>query len=179
MRSDVSAWHVDMRALMVSGAVALSALAWTAPARARSAADAPVAAPSAPVVASTPATLAADIESLRERAAAFWAARVAGDFTAQWELLEPRGRGQMTAVEYAAPRGAVKYLAYQVEDATVNGYFATVKVRALVHTTLPTAARRPIPPGALLVADHWIRIRGTWYRNLDQDEATGPMGAPR
>jgi hypothetical protein len=49
----------------------------------------------------------------------------------------------------------------------------------LVHTTLPTAARRPIPPGALLVADHWIRIRGTWYRNLDQDEATGPMGAPR
>ena len=49
--------------------------------------------------------------------AAFWAARVAGDPKAQWELLEPRGRGRMTPLEYVPGPGAMKYLAYQVETA--------------------------------------------------------------
>jgi hypothetical protein len=110
-----------------------------------------------------------EVGSLRERAAAFWAARVAADFSAQWELLEPRGRGRMTAPEYASQKGAVKYLAYQVEDATVDGYFAVVKVRLLVQPKPQVqSTRRSIGPQAITVPDRWVRIAGTWYRSLEQ-----------
>ena len=112
---------------------------------------------------------ASDVERLRERAAAFWAARVAGDPNAQWELLEPRGRGRMTPLEYVPGPGALKYLAYQVEDATVDGYFADVSVRILVQPILPTARRAKIGPSGTMVKDRWVRIGGTWYRSLEQE----------
>ena len=166
MRAEVLGSRLDMRALVVSGLVALFAFAWVVSAAAQSSPAAPAPAPSASAT-PTPIASPADVENLRERAAAFWAARVAGDFTAQWELLEPRGRARMTAAEYAAGRGAVKYLAYQVEDANANGYFANVKVRLLVQPILP-GARRPVNPGAVMVEDNWVRIRGVWYHALEQ-----------
>jgi hypothetical protein len=124
------------------------------------------------VVASTPARGAEDVEVLRQRAAAFWAARIEGDVKAQWELLEPRGRGRMVPADLAPARGAVKYLAYQVEDATVNGYFATVAVRLLVQTILPTASQQPrkVVPSTSVVKESWVRIGGVWYRSLEQAE---------
>ena len=112
---------------------------------------------------------ASDVELLRERAAAFWAARVAGDANGQWELLEPRGRGRMTPLEYVPGPGALKYLAYQVEDATVDGYFADVNVRILVQPILPTARKAKIGPSGTVVKDRWVRIGGTWYRSLEQE----------
>lgn len=114
------------------------------------------------------AVAASDDERLRERAAAFWAARVAGDPKAQWELLEPRGRGRLTPLEYVPGPGAMKYLAYQVENATVNGYFADVSVRILVQPILPIARRAKVGPSSTVVQDRWVRIGGTWYRSLEQ-----------
>lgn len=115
------------------------------------------------------AVAASDVERLRERAAAFWAARVAGDPNAQWELLEPRGRGRLTPLEYVPGPGALKYLAYQVENATVDGYFADVSVRILVQPILPAARKTKIGPSGMLVKDRWVRIGGTWYRSLEQE----------
>ena len=114
------------------------------------------------------AVAASEVERLRERAAAFWAARVAGDPNAQWEFLEPRGRGRFTPLEYVPGPGAMKYLAYQVEDATVNGYFADVSVRLLVQPILPAARKQKIGPSSTVVQDRWVRIGGTWYRSLEQ-----------
>ena len=130
--------------------------------------------PPAPVPAPEPASAtSADLDQLRERAAAFWAARVAGDSKGQWELLEPRGRGRITPAEYVAVRGAVKYLAYQVEDATVDGYFGTVKVRLLVQMLPPSVQqRRRVAPSGALVNDRWVRVGGTWYRSMEQDQPT-------
>lgn len=117
---------------------------------------------------SAPLGSEADVLALRERAAAFWAARVAGDVQTQWQLLEPRGKGRMTPQEYGAAPVGGRYLAYQVEDATVNGFFGTVKVRMLVQQILPPSeARRPTPLQATVVEDGWIRIGGVWYRRLD------------
>ena len=123
---------------------------------------------------STPASSApmgseADIQELRERAAAYWAARLAGDLQIQWQLLEPRGSGRITAEEYGAGRGGVRYLGYQVEDATVNGFFATVKVRVLFQPILPPSApSRVVAPIASVVADGWVRVGGLWYHSLEE-----------
>jgi hypothetical protein len=110
-----------------------------------------------------------EVERLRERAAAFWAARVAGDPKAQWELLEPRGRGRLTPLEYVPGPGAMKFLAYQVETATVSGYFADVSVRLLVQPILPPTHKTKIGPSSTVVQDRWVRIGGTWYRSLEQE----------
>jgi hypothetical protein len=165
-----------MRVLIVSGVLVLAALTGAPGAMAQSS---PAASPAAPAVspAARPAS-SEDSERLRERAAAFWAARVAGDFNKQWELLEPRGRGRMTPAEYAIDRNAVKYLAYQVEDATVNGYFGTVSVRLLLQPMLPKPGGAPLAPAAVVLPDKWVKIRGTWYHILDQEEA-GAAGGGR
>src|SRR5262249_7243072 len=131
------------------------------PAAAQDASKAPAASP--------PST--ADTDRLRERAAGFWAARVAGDSKAQFEFLEPRGQARITAAEYAGS-GPVKYLAYQVEDASVQGYFADVKVRLLVQTFLPTARPRDLEPYGSVVTDRWVRIGGIWYRSFEQQQGS-------
>ena len=115
----------------------------------------------------TPAASTDDVQVLRERVATFWAARMAGDPSAQWGLLEPRGRGRLTAQEYGAGRSAVRYLAYQVENATVDGYFAVVKVRLMFQPILPSGRRVGVQSS--LAEDYWVKIGGTWYRRLDQE----------
>lgn len=131
---------------------------------------------------SAPMGSEADALALRERAAAFWAARVAGDVEAQWQLLEPRWKGRMTAAEYGSDLKGGRWLAYQVDGETVNGYFATVKVRLLVQQILPmTGARggtRRSPQGTV-VADSWVRIGGIWYRCLGEGgQEPSPTGQP-
>ena len=121
----------------------------------------------------------ADVSALRERAAAFWAARVAGDADGQWQLLEPRGKGRMTAQQYAPVPTGGRYLAYQVEDVTINGHFATVKMRVLVQQIVPATSGRSklMPPQAVHLDDGWIQVGGVWYRRLDAGGNT--PAAPR
>ena len=122
---------------------------------------------------SAPLGSEADVLVLRERAAAFWAARVAGDLEVQWQLLEPRWKGRMTAAEYGSDLTGGQWLAYQVEGAAVNGYFATVKVQVLVRQVLPPSAagRTRITPQAAVVEDGWVRIGGVWFRTLGSGAA--------
>lgn len=112
-----------------------------------------------------PAESQGEAQTLRERAAAYWAARMSGDDKGQWDLLEPRGRGRMTPQEYAAERRGIRYLGYQIEDASIEGHFAIVKVRLLFRPILP---RSPgIAPQTVFMDDRWIRVGGGWYRQLD------------
>jgi hypothetical protein len=106
-----------------------------------------------------------EAQTLRERAAAYWAARMTGDDKGQWDLLEPRGRGRMTPQEYASERRGIRYLGYQIEDATIEGYFAIVKVRLLFQPILLRSAG--VAPQTVLMDDRWIRVGGGWYRQLD------------
>ena len=154
-------------AVLAVGLVALGVVGWAAsvPGQGVSASSAPMASE-------------VEVLALRERAAAFWAARVAGDFETQWQFLEPRWKGRMTAAEYGSDLAGGRYLAYQVEGATVNGFFATVKVRLLVQQILPLSAvgRTRLSPQATVVGDGWIRIGGVWFRRLD-DGGTAPSQA--
>ena len=147
-----------MRALLLGGFVGLLGLI----------SSGGVFAQGSPVAATAPGS-EAEILELRQRVAGFWAARVAGDADAQWQLLEPRGKGLITVQEYgAAPTGG-KYLAYQVEDASIKGFFATVKVKVLVQQLLssPGAARSIGGPQVTTVEDGWIKIGGVWYRRFE------------
>jgi hypothetical protein len=108
------------------------------------------------------------VQILRERAAAFWAARMEDDEKGQWELLEPRGKGRVTPQEYQSERKGVRYLGYKVEDATIAGYFATVKVRVLFQ---PILQRVSVPLQTVVLEDRWVRVAGTWYRQLDDRQA--------
>ena len=69
---------------------------------------------------------------------------------------------------------AVKYLGYQVEGASVRGYFAKVKVRLIVQPVLPSAPNRAVAPSAVVIDDTWVRIGGTWYRSLEQEDGRAP-----
>jgi hypothetical protein len=96
-----------------------------------------------------PAVGATDMAALRERAAAFWAARVAGDPEAQ------------------------------VEDAAVHGYFAEVRIRLLVQPALPSErAGHAIGPQVTVLNDGWVKIRGVWYRRLDAGAEMPRTGEP-
>jgi hypothetical protein len=118
--------------------------------------------------ASPPAASDGQVQALRERAAAYWAARMAGDDKGQWELLEPRGRGRLTPQEYTAGKKSIRYLGYQVEDATVEGYFAIVKIRLLFQPILPQMASVAVQ--TVLMNDQWIRVGGIWYRQLEDSQ---------
>lgn len=111
------------------------------------------------------------VQILRERAAAFWAARMEDDEKGQWELLEPRGKGRLTPQEYASERQGVRYLGYKIEDATIAGYFATVKVRVLFQ---PLLQRVSVPVQTVVLEDRWIRVAGAWYRQQDDRQAPRP-----
>ena len=159
-----------MRAVLAVGLVVLGVVAWVASVPAQGVA-----------VSTAPVASEAEILMLRERAAAFWAARVTGDLEAQWQLLEPRWKGRMTAAEYGLDLTGGRWLAYQVEGATVNGFFATVKVRVLVQQNVPAsvAGRVRMTPQAALVDDAWIRVGGIWFRRLEgSDRPPSQTGQP-
>jgi hypothetical protein len=121
---------------------------------------------------------AADVQSLRERAAEYWAARVARDYRAQWALMEPRFTGRTDPDEYAKGKGAVRYLGYEVGDAKIDGFFATVQVKVLGEVAVPgRATSKPYTKVATL-SDAWIRVDGVWYRRADQPSEPAPQ-APR
>ena len=149
------------RTLLAVGLVVLAGVGWAASVPGQG-----VSAPSAPMASE------AEVQALRERAAAFWAARVAKDTEAQWQLLEPRWKGRTTAAEYGGDLMAAggQWLAYQVEDVAVTGFFATVKVRLLVVQPTPASmvGRVRLSPQGAVVEDGWIRIGGVWFRRLEE-----------
>jgi hypothetical protein len=117
----------------------------------------------------TPGTPAAPDElAVRQRAAEYWAARVAKDYRAQWELSEPRLKGRTTVEEYAAGRGAIQYLSYDVGDADIKGSFASVQVKVIARITLPGSKAKPVVK-TQTVPDAWIKVEGVWYRRADQE----------
>ena len=144
-------------AVIATGLVAFVGTGCAAPVQRESASSAAVIAPEQ------------QAQTLRERAAAFWAARMEDDEKGQWELLEPRGKGRVTPQEYASERKGVRYLGYKIEDATIEGYFATVKVRLLFQPVLQRMVSVPVQ--TVLLDDRWIRVAGTWYRQLDDRQA--------
>lgn len=117
-----------------------------------------------------------DTLALRQRTAEYWAARVARDYRTQWELSEPRLKGRITSEEYAAGRGAIQYLGYDVGDADIKGSFASVQVKVIARITLPGSQAKPVVK-TQTVPDAWVKVEGVWYRRADQESSPAMSGA--
>src|ERR687891_115600 len=70
-----------------------------------------------PLIAPETATLERE-ESLKARGQAFWEARIKEDHAAQYGLLEPKVRRQMSLTNYIQGQGPLQYLEAHIEGGT-------------------------------------------------------------
>jgi hypothetical protein len=112
-----------------------------------------------------PAT--AELKLIKERAARYWEAKLARDFRTQYEMLEPRVRGRLPFEDFIKGKGVVEYLGATVEDAQVTGNFATVTLRIRARVRHPMLRPTP-PPKETTALERWVRVRGVWYRTLEE-----------
>jgi hypothetical protein len=114
------------------------------------------------------------LEQLKARVLAYWQARVKKDPQTEYDLLEPRLRARIPASEYGHGR-TLEYLGAQVESVERRGQFARVGVRVLVKITIPPlpvpqrTVTAPERTEATLIQDHWVLVRGVWYRSQEAD----------
>ena len=57
---------------------------------------------------------------LQERAQAFWQARIKEDYAAQYGLLEPKVRRQLSLTDYIQAQGPLQYLEAHIEGVTIE-----------------------------------------------------------
>jgi hypothetical protein len=104
--------------------------------------------------------------ALRERAQAFWEARVKEDFASQYSYLEPKVRRQLSLADYIKQQGPVQYMAARVEGVQVDEARGLVTVRIRVHIRLPRLVE--LRDQEKVFQEEWVRRGGEWYRLLPQ-----------
>lgn len=103
-------------------------------------------------------------ESLKERAEAFWRARFNGDAAEEYALLEPRVKKVLSLKEFLSQAGGIKYHAFSVEKAEVEGSRGRVWVRYKWSVKVPGKASEFIQEA---YQDHeWVLEDGIWYRTF-------------
>ncbi|PWB80189.1 MAG: hypothetical protein C3F08_05010 [Candidatus Methylomirabilota bacterium] len=109
---------------------------------------------------------------LRERAAAYWEARVAGDLITAYQLHEPNFRKKVTLTAFAQGRGVSTVFDYEITAVRIEGDkgFVTTKVNYTI--THPMLAK-PVEPRWRDIEEQWRWVNGEWYRRF-----RFPMGDP-
>jgi hypothetical protein len=98
---------------------------------------------------------------LKARGQAFWEARVKEDFAAQYGLLEPKVRRQMSLVDYIQGQGPLQYLEAQIEAVQIDEAKGILTVRTLVRIKHPLLERQKQP---MVLREEWVKRQGEWYR---------------
>lgn len=104
-----------------------------------------------------------DAEALRERAEAYWTARVARDETV-YEFYPEEGRDDVSEF------GNITYLEYSIDEVNLNvdGNEATVVVQARIQIPLPAGMKRGPGLDRLtkpVIRETWDKADdGTWYK---------------
>lgn len=121
--------------------------------------------------AGTPQT-ADQVERLRTRVARYWDARLGGDLLETYRLHPPAFRKAITFSAFAAGRGAIPVLEYEIKDVRVNGPEGVVVIRTN-YTVLHKSLAKPMAPRWGEVEEQWVMVSGEWYRKF-----RFPMGDP-
>jgi len=119
-------------------------------------------------------------EALKERVNAFWKARVADDLVTPYEFLPPEDKKRVTLTAFIKTHGGIKYFSYKLSEIMIDGTVAKVKGQSSIRLDI---AGLPAMVGAELsrrgpwptpVEEHWVLIRGIWYRPLIQSSPVSP-----
>jgi hypothetical protein len=98
---------------------------------------------------------------LKARGQAFWEARIKEDYAAQYGLLEPKVRRQMSVNDYIKVQGPLQYLEARIEGVTIDEAKAVLTVRTLIRIKYPPLDQRK---QEIVVREEWVKRQGEWYR---------------
>jgi hypothetical protein len=102
---------------------------------------------------------------LKARGQAFWEARIREDYAAQYGLLEPKVRRQMSLINYIQAQGPLQYLEARIEGIQIDEAKGVLTVRTLIRMKYPLLEhqRREV-----IVHEAWVKRQGEWYRVYPQ-----------
>lgn len=95
--------------------------------------------------------------SLRSRVDALWESRLQGDIAKSERFVVNDGKPR------APLGGAVRYLAYEVQEMKIEGEKADVKLSIQYRVDLPGFSRETDPPETGVISQSWVRTGEGWY----------------
>jgi hypothetical protein len=98
---------------------------------------------------------------LKARGQTFWEARIKEDYAAQYGLLEPKVRRQMSLTDYIKAQGPLQYLEARIEGVAIDEAKAVLTVRTLIRIKYPPLDQRK---QEIVVREEWVKRQGEWYR---------------
>jgi hypothetical protein len=98
---------------------------------------------------------------LKTRGQAFWGARIKEDYAAQYGLLEPKVRRQMSLTDYIQAQGPLQYLEARIEGVQIDEAKGILTVRTLIRIKYPPLDQRK---QEIVVREAWVKRQGEWYR---------------
>ena len=79
---------------------------------------------------------------LKARGQALWEARIKEDYAAQYGLLEPKVRRQMSLTDYIKVQGPLQYREARIEGVKIDEAKAVLTVRTLIRIKYPPLDQR-------------------------------------
>jgi hypothetical protein len=98
---------------------------------------------------------------LKARGQAFWEARIKEDYAAQYGLLEPKVRREMSLTNYIQAQGPLQYLEARIEGVQIDEAQGVLTVRTLIRIKHPLLERQK---QEVVVQEEWVKRQGEWYR---------------
>jgi hypothetical protein len=102
---------------------------------------------------------------LKARGQAFWEARIKEDYAAQYGLLEPKVRREMSLTNYIQAQGPLQYLEARIEGVLIDEAKGILTVRTLIRIKHPLLERQK---QEVAVQEEWVKRQGEWYRVYPQ-----------
>jgi hypothetical protein len=103
----------------------------------------------------------APAEGLKTRGQAFWEARITEDYGAQYALLEPKVRREMSLTAYIQAQGPLQYLEARIEGVQIDEAKGVLTVRTRIRIKHPLLDKRT---QETVVHETWVKRQGEWYR---------------
>jgi hypothetical protein len=88
------------------------------------------------------------------------------DAAAQYDLLESKGKEQVTLTGYALSRNSIAYLSYQLQEAVVDGDWGHVNATVTYRLRISSVSR--FGPWTREVDTFWVKEGGEWYLKFNQ-----------
>ncbi len=103
-----------------------------------------------------------DTESLRERAQAYWNAKLSGDLVTTWNFEETRVRGQLTLAQYAKS-GGMMFTKIVITDVRIDSNGKGIVTMDTEYFVPGLRGKKPLQQ---TLTDPWKWIDNQWYHEL-------------